>query len=269
MCDGGALLDPPPMFRQERNLLSVAYKNVVGARRASLRIVGSIQNKEEGKGDSGKVAMIASYKAKVEEELNTICMDILSLLDVSLIKESLAPEPKVFYQKVRRPPHIASAASVHGLHLPHPLPISPARASTPPAPPAPRLLFPRGQSPVMPHRASLPIPTSSHPHHTLPAPAQMKADYFRYLAEFSDGATKIEHAEAAEKAYTAATEAASSLAPTHPIRLGLALNYSVFMYEVQGKQPDACALAKQARMTPLPPPPRSSLLAPPAPRAPP
>jgi len=36
------------------------------------------------------------------------------------------------------------------------------------------------------------------------------------------------------------------LAPTHPIRLGLALNYSVFLYEVQAKQTEACTLAKQA-----------------------
>ena len=49
---------------QERNLLSVAYKNVVGARRASLRIIGSIQNKEEQKGDSEKVNLISAYKGK-------------------------------------------------------------------------------------------------------------------------------------------------------------------------------------------------------------
>ena len=80
--------------RQERNLLSVAYKNVVGARRASLRIIGSIQQKEEGKGDSQKVEMITAYKAKVEMELNTICNDILQLLKDILIKDSLQPEPK-------------------------------------------------------------------------------------------------------------------------------------------------------------------------------
>merc|ERR1711988_1795762 len=57
---------------------------------------------------------------------------------------------------------------------------------------------------------------------------------------------KIEHAESADKAYKSATEKATELAPTHPIRLGLALNYSVFLYEVQGKNAEACDLAKQA-----------------------
>merc|ERR1712023_403153 len=73
---------------EERNLLSVAYKNVVGARRASLRIIGSIELKEIEKG-SDKAGLIKSYKVKVEEELNAICADILKLLDDILIPKSL------------------------------------------------------------------------------------------------------------------------------------------------------------------------------------
>ena len=46
--------------------------------------------------------------------------------------------------------------------------------------------------------------------------------------------------------YKEATEKATELAPTHPIRLGLALNYSVFLYEVQGSSTEACELAKKA-----------------------
>jgi len=157
---------------EERNLLSVAYKNVVGARRASLRIIGSIEAKEQQKAD-GKAGLVSAYKSKVSTELDSICTDILQLLDNNLISDSLSPEPKVFYFK-------------------------------------------------------------------------MKADYYRYLAEFASGSVKDEHAISASAAYDAATTAASSLAPTHPIRLGLALNYSVFQYEVQSKKQDACGLAKQA-----------------------
>merc|ERR1712178_495630 len=75
---------------------------------------------------------------------------------------------------------------------------------------------------------------------------KMKADYYRYLAEFATGAVKTEHADKAQEAYKEATEKATQLAPTHPIRLGLALNYSVFLYEVQTKTTQACDLAKQA-----------------------
>merc|ERR1712087_1100523 len=85
---------------EERNLLSVAYKNVVGARRASLRIIGSIEMKEQQK-DGQNLQLVQAYKIKVEEELNKICVDILNLLDNSLIKDSLTAEPKVFYQKMK------------------------------------------------------------------------------------------------------------------------------------------------------------------------
>lgn len=39
----------------------------------------------------------------------------------------------------------------------------------------------------------------------------------------------------------------SELAPTHPIRLGLALNFSVFYYEILNSPDRACSLAKQVR----------------------
>jgi 14-3-3 protein epsilon len=164
---------------EERNLLSVAYKNVVGARRASLRIIGSIMTKEcEKGGENGeKAQLIGTYKSKVESELETICNDILGLLDSDLLPNAEAVEAKVFYYK-------------------------------------------------------------------------MKADYFRYLAEFAkakkEGGSKEDHADKAEAAYKEATSIGNGLAPTHPIRLGLALNYSVFLYEVQAKSTEACTLAKDA-----------------------
>ena len=59
---------------------------------------------------------------------------------------------------------------------------------------------------------------------------KMKADYYRYLAEFAHDEVKSDHAQNADKAYKTATDKATELATTHPIRLGLALNYSVFLY---------------------------------------
>ncbi len=85
---------------EERNLLSVAYKNVVGSRRASWRIISSIEQKEDQKGNAVHVTRIKSYRTKVEKELSDICADILSLLDDHLIKNAQTGESKVFYYKM-------------------------------------------------------------------------------------------------------------------------------------------------------------------------
>jgi len=162
-----------PLSIEERNLLSVAYKNVVGSRRASLRIISSIEQKEESRGKEDHLVKAREYHKKVEKELNEICSDILNVLDKNLISSSNLPESKVFYYK-------------------------------------------------------------------------MKGDYHRYLAESTTGETRQAAAEKALEAYKAACEISQELLPTDPIRLGLALNFSVFYYEILNSPDNAIQLAKQA-----------------------
>jgi len=159
---------------EERNLLSVAYKNAVGSRRAAWRIITSVEAKEKTKGNEKEAGYAKTYCGKVEEELQKICDTILALLDDKLIPKTPSGESKVFYVK-------------------------------------------------------------------------MKADYYRYIAEFTSGDKKDKASESAKAAYAEATKVAEKdLVVTHPIRLGLALNYSVFMYEVRNQPDDACKMARTA-----------------------
>ncbi|GKA46516.1 14-3-3 protein 7 [Tanacetum coccineum] len=76
---------------------------------------------------------------------------------------------------------------------------------------------------------------------------QRKGDYYRYLAEFKSDAEREEATSQSLKAYEAATAIAETdLPPTNPIRLGLALNFSVFYYEIIANTERACNMAKQA-----------------------
>jgi len=155
---------------EERNLLSVAYKNVIGARRASWRIISSIEQKDE----IPNVDQVKTYRVQIEKELKEICADILNLIDKHLVPHASTGESKVFYYK-------------------------------------------------------------------------MKGDYYRYLAEFATSTARKEAAEHSLVAYKAASDISTSeLVPTHPIRLGLALNFSVFYYEILNSPDRACRLAKAA-----------------------
>jgi 14-3-3 protein epsilon len=73
---------------EERNLLSVAYKNVIGSRRASWRVVSSIEMKD-------KSDYITDYKKKIEKELTEICNEILSIIDDFLIPKNPKTEGTV------------------------------------------------------------------------------------------------------------------------------------------------------------------------------
>ena len=88
------------MTVDERNLLSVAYKNVVGTRRASWRIISSIEQKEESKGSDKHLGTIRDYRQKIETELERVCQDVLDVLDESLIPKAESGESKVFYHKM-------------------------------------------------------------------------------------------------------------------------------------------------------------------------
>jgi len=171
----------PVLSTEERNLLSVAYKNVIGQKRAAWRILSTIRSKEEeksGKGEADKKNLCDEYIGEVEKELRATCKDVLEVLSVLIEKvpaeECTANiEATVFYEK-------------------------------------------------------------------------MKGDYYRYTAEFLKGEERENGAKKAAEAYEKALKTSEKLATTNPIRLGLALNFSVFYYEIVTDYNKACELAKKA-----------------------
>lgn len=154
-----------PLSNKERNLLSVAYKNVVGSRRSSWRVISSISESESGK------FPVEEMRAKIKKELENVCAEVLTLLKKYLIPNEKQADGQLFYWK-------------------------------------------------------------------------MFGDYFRYLAEVREGSAREEAVNEAEAAYEEANKMATSLPVVHPIRLGLALNRSVFYYEIKNQPEEACALAR-------------------------
>jgi len=166
----------PKLTDEQRNLLSVAFKNVVGARRSAWRITSSMETRYTEKGDKDQVELAVNYRMEIEKELEERCNEVLKLIDNALlpnIAEDKREEATVFYLK-------------------------------------------------------------------------MKGDYYRYLVEVKTGDDRSAFANQSKDAYGEATKEADNLANTHPIKLGLALNFSVFHYEIMNDGNKACELAKKA-----------------------
>ena len=158
----------------ERNIISVAFKNVVGNRRTAWRVLHSIESKEGKRGNEENKARAVAYREKVEGELRSFCREILRIIDNDLLTKITSDEGKVFFIK-------------------------------------------------------------------------MKGDYYRYICEFAQGQYKEESSKSAQENYQQALNIAEqSLDSTHPSRIGLALNYSVFNYEILGQHASAIAIAQKA-----------------------
>ena len=85
----------------ERNLLSIAYKNVVNNKRVSWRILNQHIQKESKKENSPYLSDITAFMHEVEEELITVCNEILGLLGDYLSPGAKDGSQKVFYWKLK------------------------------------------------------------------------------------------------------------------------------------------------------------------------
>ncbi|XP_039170204.1 14-3-3-like protein C [Eucalyptus grandis] len=84
---------------EERNLPPVGYKNVTGARRASWRILTSIEQKKDATGNEISLKRIKDCSKKLESELSSICSIIMVVLE-HVIPSASDGESKVFYYKM-------------------------------------------------------------------------------------------------------------------------------------------------------------------------
>lgn len=149
---------------EERNLLSVGFKNLIGGKRTAIRTISAIeQNPKYSKFGQA----LADYKKKIEEELYRDCQNIINMIKNDAMKSSSDAEGKAFFLK-------------------------------------------------------------------------MIGDYYRYMAESAQGEKLAAAREGALEHYRQAEVIAKELPACNPIKLGLALNYSVFYYEVMQDNKKAC-----------------------------
>ena len=180
-----------PVSIEERNLLSIAFKNSVGNRRSALRCLQNIEKKEndnaENENENENLKLIELAKKKIEDELDLLCDEIINEIDNNFL-----PSIKKKEDEEKSKEEILS-----------------------------EVFF-----------------------------LKMKGDYCRYKSEYLKDKKKEDASNLALKSYDLAIKISEDekkgLKTTHPIRLGLALNFSVFYYEVKKNTKKACEIAKKS-----------------------
>ena len=173
-------IESPELTSEERNLLLIAYKNVLSPKQRAWRIVTSLEKEEEEvqnqpNANPEELQMIREHRKLIEQEIEALCNEVLKVVDEILLPNSHSAINKVFFHK-------------------------------------------------------------------------MKADYLRYLLEIQSGDVRkdVTTAKALESYSTASSVASTDLKASDPVRLGVALNFSVFYHEILHSYELACDIAKKA-----------------------
>ena len=81
----------------ERNLLSVGFKNLIGSQRGAIRTIGAIEQNPKYSKFSGS---LQGYKKKIEQELYDRCMDIVDIVNTKCMGLASDDESKAFFTKM-------------------------------------------------------------------------------------------------------------------------------------------------------------------------
>lgn len=218
----------------ERNLLSCAYKNVIGSRRTSWRIFKESMNAAEA------AAQLKSTTTVPTHNNDKIAPNGLIISPPSTATSNHLSPPRISIelQNDRGSPASNNATVTKTTYS---IPVI-------------RAFMAQIESELRHHCCNIInilqnrlIPSISATGESRVFYYKMKGDYMRYLCEISGPKERKERANESLMAYkTACDKAIIELPPTHPVRLGLMLNFSVFYYEIMKSPERSCRMAKQA-----------------------
>eukprot|EP01063_Lacrimia_lanifica_P030770 TRINITY_DN494_c0_g1_i1.p1 TRINITY_DN494_c0_g1~~TRINITY_DN494_c0_g1_i1.p1 ORF type:complete len:252 (+),score=117.46 TRINITY_DN494_c0_g1_i1:57-812(+) len=91
----------PELTAEERNLLAVAYKQVLHPRRVAWRVVASLESVEDMKGNRDTARLVGGYKRLLEKEMTDLCEDCIQVIDKALLPNVKQVDEQVFYLKLQ------------------------------------------------------------------------------------------------------------------------------------------------------------------------
>jgi 14-3-3 protein epsilon len=91
----------PALTVDERNLLSVAYKTVISDRRTAIRALSALIEQPDTRATPARVDQVSKIRNDIIAELDNYALDLINVVDTSLLPTAANPEARLFYEKLK------------------------------------------------------------------------------------------------------------------------------------------------------------------------